>query len=137
MSAMVALIDVLELRPRKLRARSCPGSPPILALQSRAGVSYGSFSDRSNCRFMCSQSLDGHYCRRAADDWSRGLRRRAILDQYGYRGFDFPRSAMASARTGVVKGFSEKRHSGCRESDDACKRRTGDQCAGAGPLEKP
>src|SRR5258705_864014 len=119
MSAMVALIDVLELRPRKLRARSCPGSPPILAYQSRAGVSYGSFSDRSNCRFLRSQSLDDRYCRRAAHDWNLDLRCRAILDQYGYRGFDFQRSAMASARIGVVQGFSEKRHSGCRESDDA------------------
>jgi hypothetical protein len=31
MIVMVALIDDPELRARKLPARSCPGSPPILA----------------------------------------------------------------------------------------------------------
>src|ERR1700687_1696276 len=108
----------LKLRARKLRALIEAGLAPILAYQSRAGASYDSFSDRSNCRSLRSQSVDDRYCRRAADAWSRGLRGTAILDQYGYRGFDFRKSAMASARTGVVQGFSEKRHSGCRESDD-------------------
>src|SRR3981189_64867 len=115
---MVAFVAVLELRARRLRALIESGLAPILA-GNRAGASYDSFSNRSNCRFQRSKSVDDRYCQHAAAACSRGLRCRAILDQYGYRRVDFPKSAMASARAGVVQGFSEKGHSGCRESDDA------------------
>src|SRR4030081_903396 len=67
---------------------------------------YDSFRDRPNCRVLRSPSADYRNFRHAAGAWSRGLRCRTFLNQYGYRGFDFPGSAMASAPTGVAKRFS-------------------------------
>src|SRR3979409_2214088 len=71
---------------------------------------YDSFRDRPNCRVLRSPSVDHRYFGHAAGAWSRGLRCRAVLNQYGYRGFDFPGSAMASAPTGVAKRISKERY---------------------------
>src|SRR4051812_38872841 len=112
----------MELADRQvLRALDCRATRRCLAflgLDSRPNyikswlrrARYDSLCDRPNCRVLRSPSVDYRYFRRAAGAWSRGLRCRAVLNQYGYRGFDFPGSAMASAPTGVAKRISKERY---------------------------